>query len=150
MNIEHLSDHIQFNDIFSSCLNKKGRVDWYKVVLMPNLPYELVDKYFSVLKPLNIELYQNLDERIIQKYKEKINWYIVIKKQKLSQECIDNCIDMIKKLNIWSLLFRHQKLSYEFLLKHLDKIKENENYMNNITLNADIDDSIKNKIQSLL
>lgn len=126
MNIEHLSNHLAFNKIFSACKKDNGKIDWLKIVYYDNLPVEFIDQYFLKLKSFGIEKTQKLDTYILNKYKYQLNWYSVIKYQNLSEEIIIQNEDIFERLNLWELLFKFQTLSLKFLVNHLNLIKEKD------------------------
>lgn len=126
MNIEHLSNHLAFNKIFSTCKKDNGKIDWLKIVYYDNLPVEFIDQYFLKLKSFGIEKTQKLNTYVLNKYKYQLNWYSVIKYQNLSEEIIIQNEDIFERLNLWELLFKTQTLSLKFLVNHLNLIKEKD------------------------
>ena len=149
MNIKQLTNHIKFDDIFERN-TVDGKIQWCKIACDPNLPARFIDQYFNKLKSFGLERLQVLDDYIVNQHANELNWYSLLKYQFLSEDTIKNNLEIIERLNLWPLVLKTQKLSYEFLIDNLDRFKNNKRANKAISQNGNIDESIKNKIQSFL
>ena len=108
MNIEGLKNHIRFENIFAEA-RVDGKISWIKISSMENLPESFIDKYFYKLKPFGIEKNQILTPRIINKYRNELNWYSLLKYQKIPKDCILQNRDIIEKMKLWPLVKKTQE-----------------------------------------
>ena len=149
MNIAGLTNHIKYNDIFDRN-TIDGKIQWCKIACDPNLPVQFIDQYFGKLKPFGIEKLQKLDDYIINQHANELNWYSLLKYQFLSEQVLSENLERLTKQNLWALVLKTQKLSYEFLIDHIDSYKNDKRIIKAIKENAQLDDSIKFKILVLL
>lgn len=138
MNIFGLSNHIRFNKIFDACRTEDGKISWLKVSQIKDLPSTFIIQYFQKLKNFGIEKNQILEEDIINEFKNELNWYSLVKYQNLTEKCIDDNIDIVNKLKLWHLILKSQKLSVDWIIKHIDKIKEDPKLLNSIKQNGQL------------
>jgi len=73
-----------------------------------------------------------------------------LKYQFLSEQVLSENLERLTKQNLWALVLKTQKLSYEFLIDHIDSYKNDKRIIKAIKENAQLDDSIKFKILVLL
>lgn len=66
----------------------------------------------------NISIYQNLSEKFIEKYSDKLNWELISTHQKLSENFIDKYVNKLA----WCEISKHQRLSENFIEKYANKI----------------------------
>lgn len=90
------------------------------------LSEEFIEKYIVTTDKHweGISCYQILSESFMDKYKDKLNWDMMIVSQAMSEEFIISHIDYIN----WKLLstYKRKQLSVDFLLKYQDKLDWNE------------------------
>ena len=88
-------------------------------------PLELLDQYshtFSQEHWTVISKHQKLSEDFIEKFADKLYWYHISQYQTLSEDLIEKLQNKVK----WEdRIPKYQKLSYNFILKHLDKMSAN-------------------------
>jgi len=149
MNITGITNHLKFEHIFSNC-RIDGKICWLKVSMIRDLPNDFIIKYFTKLKFYGIEKNQSLSSEIISQYRDKLNWYSLLKYQDIPEDCIKENIDIIKRQNLWSLLFKTQNLSLDFLLDHINMIRGNEKLMASLEMNTSVSPSTKEKIRSFV
>lgn len=138
MNILGLSNHVRFNKIFDACRNEDGKISWLKVSQIRDLPSTFIMQYFQKLKNFGIEKNQILEEDVITAFKNELNWYSLVKYQTLTETCIDDNIDIVNKLKLWHLILKSQKLSVDWIIKHINKIKEDPKLLNSIEQNGQL------------
>jgi hypothetical protein len=82
---------------------------------------EELEKYinsFNVVHWYWISIYQDLSERFIEKFKEKLDWYYISWHQTLSELFIEKYKNKVD----WYHISRYQKLSENFLLNNLEYV----------------------------
>lgn len=149
MNIAGLTNHIKYDDIFDRN-TIDGKIQWCKIACDPELPIQFIDQYFKKLKAFGIEKLQKLDDYIISQHADELNWYSLLKYQFISEQILKENLGRLTKQSLWPLTLKTQKLSYDFLVDNLDLYKNDKRIIKAINENAQIDDSIKKKILSLL
>ena len=65
-----------------------------------------------------VSMYQNLSEKFIREFKDKVNWYRISENQNLSEKFIREFKDKVN----WYSVFRFQKLSEKFIREFKDKV----------------------------
>lgn len=90
------------------------------------LDEDFICKHFESLKWDNICEFQKLSERLMYVMQKFIDLYWVFYKQKVSEEFIEK---FAKSDRDWKIVFNNQNYSDQFLMKHIDKITDWEDFM---------------------
>lgn len=105
--------------IFARCIDC---IPLYKLITSRKLSEEFIEKYIVTTDKYweEISRFQNLSESFMDKYKDKLNWDMMMISQAMSEEFIISHIDYInwKSLSI----YKRDYLSADFLLKYKDKV----------------------------
>lgn len=121
--IESISNHIGFDKIFSVCRDEAtGKVDWRKVVKYNGLPDSLIDKYFFQLQKFALEKEQNLSPGILQKYKNSINWAMLLKTHVLDVEQLEDYIETIKSKGQFWIILKYAVYGKAFVINHREEV----------------------------
>jgi len=99
---------------------------WNDISLHPKLLQypNLIEKYKDKLSWWRVCRKQKLTEEFIEKYEDYVDWEEVCRYQKLSEPFIEKHIDKMR----WSSVFFAQTLSIEFIEKHIDKIDNKDKW----------------------
>jgi len=149
MNVSNLTNHIKYDDIFSRN-TVEGKIQWCKIACDKDLPMQFIDQYFSKLKNFGIEKLQKLDDFIISQHADELNWYSLLKYQFLSEDVLNENLERLTRMKLWALALKTQKLSYEFLVKNISRYRNDSRALKSLCENMEINDSVKQKISSLI
>ena len=149
MNITGITNHMKFDKIFSEA-RVNGKISWLVISMMDGLPQAFIDQYFKMLKPFCIERTQKMNDWLIEKHADSLNWFMLLKHQDVSEDVLKKNIRRLDKLQLWSLLLKTQKLSLEFMVDNIDRIKRSRNPIDALDMNTSIEESVKAKVKSLI
>lgn len=147
MNINKLTHHMLYNKIIDLNKDENGKINWNNVLNYPDLPLSFVDCYFHQLKPFGIERRIKLNDELIKKYASSLNWYQLLLNQDISEDILELFLDKFIAINLLIYVFKYQKLSLNFLLKHKNffmNSNHKKSFINALYQNLQIDQSIKN------
>ena len=145
MNIEILANHLCFEKIFKNNQNEDGTYNWLKISKIKDLPTSFIDKYFfQIYSYQNLEKSGNLSPHIIKKYGNYLNWTTLLMCQNIDEKLI---IQFQDKIN-FKICVMFQDLSFEFLKKYRNKLKLN-NLESNTIIKKETVEQFKNYLASL-
>lgn len=145
MNIESLTNHLCFEQIFERNKNDDGTYNWLKISKEPDLPVSFIDKYFFQINSYGfLERQNNLSTFIIKKYGNFLNWNLLLINQDIQEDIL---LQFEHKIN-WKICSTFQDLSYNFIIKNIDKINMKD-LEKNIKINLKIKLDVKNYLASL-
>ena len=89
--------------------------DWCNISVYQILTETFIEKYSDKIQWYITSAYQILSEAFIDKHSDRVNWYNISYNQILSEPIIEKYKDKV----VWHYIMLYQKLSYEFMEKHL-------------------------------
>jgi hypothetical protein len=101
---------------------------WYELSADFDLPESFIRKYRHKVNWNTISSCQNLSEEFMMEFFFELNLRNLLIFQKLSESFIEKISDIIfqhnlnKKIEIWEYISAYQKLSKEFILRHIEDI----------------------------
>ena len=111
---------LDIEGILDGIMKKGIAIDRY--IHYQKIPESLIEKHQNVLSERDwriIVQYQDLSEEFMNKYADKLGWFLILTNQNLSESFLKNHINEISKNKYWHLVSRLE-LSEEFIDEHQD------------------------------
>lgn len=123
------------------------KFDWNYITRKVSLREDIIERFLHLLDSykFNISAHQKLSIEFINKYKIFLHWPSLLARQKLTEDIIDSNYEFIIKSTkildywgynvhgfdcwysleriVWSIICRHQVLSEEFIIKHINRVE---------------------------
>lgn len=111
----------KYLDLISEDLNKIKDIDFWDRISHQQLPEKFIEKYYNKINWTFISYCnRNLSEQFIEKFQNRVDWLYISCYHKLSEEFIEKFQDKV----IWYYVFQEQKLSVKFRIKHQRRFED--------------------------
>ncbi|ALN97805.1 tryptophan repeat gene family protein [Bacillus phage vB_BpuM-BpSp] len=133
-----LSQYSKLEPIIELYIEKFNKSHWILISGGQDLSEKFIEKYKDKIEWTRFSQFSILDESIIEKYCDLVDWWCISTYQNLSEEFIKKYFN---KLDVRGISY-HQNLSEEFIINNIDKLD-----INMLKLNPLID--ITNKVDTI-